>query len=389
MAGHAANVIPMPTRPANAANHHARTTVLHAVADEDGLVEVAPIVAALDRRACFRQLVAHVAEGPTSTSNGSPGLTGVHRRLEVGPGTHAERTAAMLVVFERMLIEERPDVVVVAGEDDAALAAAVAAAKLEMAVAHLSAGMRSWDWTLPEEINRSVIDRLSDLLFTSSADATANLRQEGVPDGRIYAVGNARIDMLRRSESGARARRAWREHGVDERGYVLVALQHPASVAPRERLERIASALAHVSTDTSVLLLPHARTSAMLDSEQAQALLAAAGVRLLGLTGYLDVLSLQAGAGAVVTDGGPLQEEASALGVPCFTLRHATARTVTLTHGTNVLLGDDPDAITSVRPSPWAPTPAAIPLWDGRAAERIADALVANYALSTASAEGP
>jgi UDP-N-acetylglucosamine 2-epimerase (non-hydrolysing) len=383
MIGSPANVIPMPTsRDGGASERTARTTVLHAVGDDDGLVEIASVVAALERRACFRQLVINAGE---ETAVGAPGVTEVHRRLGIGRGSHAERTAEMLVGFERVLLEQRPEIVLVTGDDDAALAAALAAAKLDIAVGHIGAGLRSWDWTLPEEVNRSVIDRLSDTLFTPSTDAGTHLLEEGIPDGRIHRVGNTRIDMLRRYEAHARTRAAWRDHGVDERDYTLVALQRPASIAPADRLERIARHLEEVARDSTVLLLVHPRTREVLESVSAR--LAAAGVRQASAAGYLDALSLEAGAGAIVTDAGAVQDEASALGVPCYTLQPTTARTVTLTHGTNVLLGDDPAALESVRPTGWAPTPAAIPLWDGRAGERIAEALVANYTLAVAFAE--
>jgi UDP-N-acetylglucosamine 2-epimerase (non-hydrolysing) len=311
----------------------------------------------------------------------------VHRWLGMGDGTPAERTASMLTAFESVLFEERPDVVLVSGDDEAALAAALAAAKLAIAVAHLGSGMRSWDWTLPEEINRAVIDRLSDTLFTYFPEANENLAQEGVPTGRIHRVGNTRIDVLRRYEAVARRRAAWADHGVHEREYTLVALRHAAGLRPPGRLERLISGLEGLGRDGDVLLLCHPATRDELESDRATALLSAAGVRCIGPTGYVDTLSLFAGAGAIVTDACAVQEEASALGIPCYTLHAATASTVTLTHGTNVLLGDDPTALASARPTGASPTPAAIPLWDGRAAERVADAIVANYTLVSAQAE--
>jgi len=381
------NVIPMPpARIAAPAERRARTTVLHAVADDEGLVEAASVVAALDRRSCFRQLVVHAGAAEPGFAEGAE-LGGIHRRLGVGAGTHAERTAATLTAFEALLLEERPDVVIVAGEDDAALAAALAAAKLQIAVAHLNSGLRCWDWTQPEEVNRVVIDRLSDTLFTSSAEAGTNLCDEGVPEGRIHPVGNTRIDTLRRYEAHARARAVWAAHGAGEREYTLVALQRRESLEPIEHLARIAAALEELAATGPVLLLAHTRTRAALEGEEASALVSAADVRRVGPLGYLASLSLHAGAGAILTDASAVQEEASALGVPCYTLLPTTARTVTLTHGTNVLLGDDVAEIACVRPTRWAPTPAAIPLWDGRAGERVADALVANYTLAAAYAE--
>src|SRR4051812_26270157 len=182
MSGPTSNVIPM--RPVRVASRSNITTVLHAVADDDGLVEITPIVAALERRASFRQVVVHAGRSPDPDLGTK--LSSVPRRLNLPDGTHAERTAAALIAFERVLIEERPDILVLAGDDDVAVAAAMVASKSGLAVAHLDSGLRCWDWRLPDEINRTVIDRLSDTLFTFSDEAVSNLREEGVPEGRIH-----------------------------------------------------------------------------------------------------------------------------------------------------------------------------------------------------------
>ena len=373
------NVIPMRPAPQRGLTH---TTVVHAVADDDRLIEVAPVIAALERRGGFRQVVVHAGSAPAGKS-ATDELTCVHRWLGMGGGTPAERTAATLTAFESVLFEEQPDLVLVCGDDDSALAAALAAAKLTIAVAHLGSGMRSWDWTRPEEINRSVIDRLSDALFTSFSEANDNLAHEGVPVGRVHAVGSTRIDVLRRCEAHARRRAAWRLHGVEEGGYTLVALRRGDSLRAPGRLEQLASALGELTRNCDVLLLGHAATRDVLESERSTALLSAAGVRCVDAAGYVETLSLECGAGAIVTDSCSVQEEATALGIRCYTLLDATPSTVTLTHGTNVLLGEDAAGLRAALPAGGDPTPAAIPLWDGRAAERVADVLVANFTLST------
>jgi UDP-N-acetylglucosamine 2-epimerase (non-hydrolysing) len=362
---------------------HRRTTVLHAVADDDDVAAVEPVVAALARRPAFRQVLIH-AGADSEPSRVAAGV--VHRRLAIARGTDLERMAAALVAFEAVLADERPDLVVVIGDDDPIVAAAMAAAKQGIAVARLGAGRRSFDWTCSDEVNRTVIDRLSDTLLTTCERASANLRDEGVPDGRIHAVGNTRVDVVRARESRARATAAWRAHGVPEHGYTLVALRRPESVGSPERAERLAAALGQLTRIAGVILLGHPRTRAMLETGSAQAALAEAGVRSAEPRGPLHALSLLAGAGAIVTDAVPVAEEASALGVRCYSLLRTTPSTVTLTHGTNVLLGDDPSALGFVRPTGCAPTPALIPLWDGRAGERVADALTANHTLSLAHA---
>jgi UDP-N-acetylglucosamine 2-epimerase (non-hydrolysing) len=360
-----------------------KTTVLFAVADDEGLAEVAMVVEALERRGQFRVPVAHAAATP---GDGVARVAKVDHALGITAGTHAERGAAALIAFEALVLETRPDVVLVAGEDDVVVAAALAAVKLEVAVARLGAGLRCWDWTLPDEVDRAVADRLADTLFTCNEEAAGNLRAEGVPDGRIYAVGNTRIDLLRRHEAAARAAAAWRACDVQEHGYTLVTLHRAASVATAGRVAAIAAALGELAQAGPVLLVQHPSTRAVLEGDDARALLAAAGVRSVDPRDYVERLSLMAAAGAIVTDAGTVQEESSALGIRCFSLGRTTAHTITLTHGTNALLGDDPSEISAVRPSRRAPTPAAIPMWDGRASERVADALAANYSLASAFA---
>lgn len=383
---HPSNVIPIdrPTARTGPGRGCSPSTIVYAVSDDDGLVEVASVVSALDARAAFRQVVVHT--GSESSEGMLDGVDGarVDRWLRISAGSHAERTAAALTSFEAVLLETAPEVVVVAGDHDAAVGASLAAAKLEIAVAHIGAGLRSWDWTVPEEINRSVVDRLSDTLFTSTPENEANLLGEGVPDGRIHAVGNTRIDVLRRYQERARHRAAWWPHGAIEGGYILVLL---CGAQTPERLTQIANALQGPATAGPVLFLAHPAIEATLRGPAVTGAFASSNVTCVGPLCYLDRLSLQVGAGALVTDCGAYQEEATALGVPCYSLQSTASQSGTLTHGTNVLLGDDPAVLTSVRPSNSAPTPAAIPLWDGRAGERIADTLIANYALS-ASVEG-
>ena len=267
----------------------------------------------------------------------------------------------------------------VAGDVNSTLACALAAAKLGIPVAHLEAGLRSGDWSMPEEINRVLTDRLSDLLLTHSPEAEENLRREGVDTGRVRYVGNTMIDSLRRFEAGARERAGWSSHGVEAGGYVLVTLHRPSNVDAPAQLAAIVDALCALAAEAPVVFPVHPRTRARLAAGSQLERLEAAGVRCTEPVGYLDFLSLQAGAGAIVTDSGGVQEEASALGVPCYTLRTSTERPVTISHGTNVLLGDDPARLLDVRLARRPPAPCAIPLWDGHAGERAADAVLTAF----------
>jgi UDP-N-acetylglucosamine 2-epimerase (non-hydrolysing) len=337
----------------------------------------------------FRQVVVHTGQHYDSRMSDEVladlDFPEVDIFLGVGSGTHGVQTAKVLSAFERVLIDVEPDVVLVAGDVNSTLACALAASKLGIAIAHLEAGLRSLDWTMPEEINRVLTDRLADVLFTHSPEGVDNLEIEGIDRGRVYYVGNTMIDSLRRCERRARELQAWTPVGVAEREYVLVTLHRPSNVDDPVRLAGIVNGLVSLAEHAPVVFPIHPRTRARLAEDGVLSGLEAAGVTCIEPVAYLEFLSLQAGAGAIVTDSGGVQEEASALGIPCFTFRPNTERPVTLTHGTNVLLGDDPAEIADVRPAAHPPTPCAIPLWDGHAGERVADALIANYALVSGS----
>jgi UDP-N-acetylglucosamine 2-epimerase (non-hydrolysing) len=372
--------------------HDGRTTIVHVVGARPNFVKMAPVVSALESRNVFRQVIVHTGQHYDSRMSDDVladlDFPDVDVFLGVGSGTHGVQTAKVLSEFERVLIELEPELVVVAGDVNSTLACALAASKLGIAVAHVEAGLRSFDWSMPEEVNRVLTDRLSDTLFTHSPEAADNLEAEGIGQGRVHFVGNTMIDSLRRCEKRALALKAWESVGVAERSYVLVTLHRPSNVDDLARLAAIVEGLVGLAGHAPVVFPIHPRTRARLAEDGGLTRLEEAGVRCIEPVAYLEFLSLQAGAGAIVTDSGGVQEEASALGVACYTFRPNTERPVTLTHGTNVLLGDDPAEIAEVRVANHPPTPCAIPLWDGRAAERVADVLVANYALVPAVAFG-
>jgi UDP-N-acetylglucosamine 2-epimerase (non-hydrolysing) len=350
------------------------STVVHAMGARPNFVKMAPIIRALAKRGSVRQVIVHsgqhydlkLSDEILSDLDVPP----PDRFLGVGSGTHGEQTGKALIGFERALMEEEPDLVVVAGDVNSTLACALAASKLGIRIAHVEAGLRSHDWTMPEEINRVLTDRLSDLLLTHSPEAEEHLLVEGIEADRIHFVGNTMIDSLRRLEPRARALAAWEARGLAARGYVLVTLHRPSNVDEPSRLEAIMDQLAGLAERHPVLFPVHPRTRARLEAHDPARW---SGVQLIEPVGYLEFLSLQLAAGAVLTDSGGIQEEASALGVPCYTLRRNTERPVTIERGTNLLLGDDPAAIGQIEPMAGEPVPCAIPLWDGRAAERIAD----------------
>ena len=358
-------------------------TIVHAVGARPNFIKMAPLIDALARAGAGRQIVVHTGQHYDRRMSeeilDDLGFPPPDYSLGVGSGSHGEQTGKVLIEFERILLEHRPAVVVVAGDVNSTLACALAAAKLGIPVVHLESGLRSGDWTMPEEINRVLTDRVSDLLLTHSPEAANNLAREGIDPARARYVGNTMIDSLRRFEHQARERAVWRRHGVEEGEYLLVTLHRPSNVDDPARLAGIVDALCALAAQAPIIFPVHPRTRARLADASQLERLEAAGVRCSDPVGYIDFLSLQAGAGTIVTDSGGVQEEAAALGIRCFTLRANTERPVTISHGTNVLLGDDPARLLDLELTPSAPTPCAVPLWDGKAAERAAAAVIAEF----------
>lgn len=360
--------------------------LLHVIGARPNFVKMAPVVSALERTEAFDQRIVHTGQHYDARMSdeilSDLEFPAPHHFLGVGSGSHGEQTAKVLSGFEKILFEEQPRAVVVAGDVNSTLACALAAGKLGVPVAHLESGLRSGDWSMPEEVNRVLTDRLSDVLLTHSPEALDNLRAEGIDTTRVHYVGNTMIDSLRRCERRARERAVFAQLGVREYGYVLVTFHRPGNVDDPDRLAQISAQLVRLAYRAPVIFPVHPRTRSRLEAAGHLQFLEAAGVRCIAPVGYLDFLSLQASAGAILTDSGGVQEEAAALGISCFTFRPNTERPVTLSHGTNTLLGDDPSEIETVQISPWGPVPCAIPLWDGHAGERVAEVLVHSYAVS-------
>ena len=294
--------------------------------------------------------------------------------LGVGSGTHAEQTARIMTTFEAHIGAHRPDLVVVFGDVNSTLGCSVVAAKAGVRVAHVEAGLRSGDRSMPEEINRIVTDALAEICFTTSADADANLLREGHARDEIHLVGNTMIDTLEEHRARVADRGPLANLGIPDAAYLLVTLHRPSNVDDFGRLSRILNALAGLPLP--VVFPIHPRTLAA--AERGGLRDALDRLRVIPPTGYLDFLRLQTHAHLVLTDSGGVQEESTVLGVRCLTLRDNTERPVTINHGTNRLIGSDPDRIVPEVRSALAagPTPQRRPpLWDGHASERIADVL--------------
>jgi UDP-N-acetylglucosamine 2-epimerase (non-hydrolysing) len=294
--------------------------------------------------------------------------------LGVGSGSQAEQTARVMVEFEKYLADGRTDLVIVVGDVNSTLACSVVAAKSGIRLAHVEAGLRSRDRSMPEEINRIVTDSISDILFTTALDANDNLVAEGHPPEAIHFVGNTMIDTLERHRAHAEDRRPLAAIGVSEGDYLLVTVHRPGNVDDAAKLRRIILALE--GAPLPVVFPMHPRTRSVAE---ANGISIRSPIVVVPPLGYIEFLRAQRHARLVVTDSGGIQEETSVLGVPCLTFRDNTERPITITHGTNKLIGADPANLLPAIHAALAATPATKttppPLWDGRAAERIADVL--------------
>ena len=353
--------------------------IVYVVGTRPNFVKTAPVIGALrERLPEGRHAIVHTGQHYDRLMSEvflkELGVPAPDHMLEVGSASHAVQTARTMERLEPVLLEERPDLVIVPGDVNSTLAATLTAVKLQIPLAHVEAGLRSFDMAMPEEANRIVADRFAEFLFLHSEEATGNLRAEGIPEERMHFVGNTMIDTLVALEERIRAADAAAAQGLTPGEYVLVTLHRPALVDGPLLGETVAQ-LAALAEQMPVVFPVHPRTRKMMEGAGAAD---SPGLRLIEPLGYLDFLSLMADAGAVLTDSGGIQEETTYLGIPCFTLRDNTERPITISAGTNTLLGLDPAAIAGI-PSALAargnPPTKPPPLWDGNAAARIADVI--------------
>jgi UDP-N-acetylglucosamine 2-epimerase (non-hydrolysing) len=349
--------------------------LVYVVGARPNFVKMAPVIAALSRRLPDAAHVLvhteqHYDYAMSDVFFDQLGLPEPSHRLDVGSATHAVQTARMLERLEPVLEQERPDLVLVAGDVNSTLAATLVAVKLELPLAHVESGLRSFDLSMPEEVNRIVADRFAELLFAHSEEAVENLRNEGVHAGRIHLVGNTMIDSLAAAEPRFRSLKMAERLGLRPREYVLATLHRPALV-DGPLLSDALVGLGRIARVLPVVFPVHPRTRAHLEGSEVPD-----GVLVHEPLPYLEFLSLEAEAAAVVTDSGGVQEETTYLGIRCFTLRDTTDRPVTVRLGTTTMLGLDPAALDRVADAlgePFVPPSSPPPLWDGAAATRIAE----------------
>jgi UDP-N-acetylglucosamine 2-epimerase (non-hydrolysing) len=349
--------------------------ILSVVGARPNFMKIGPVIKGLKALGIHAPLLhtgQHYDEAMNDRFFADLGLPRPDVNLEVGSGSHAQQTAEIMRRFEPVLDQMAPDAVLVVGDVNSTIACALVAAKKGIRLIHVEAGLRSFDRAMPEEINRVLTDQLSDILFTTERAALDNLVREGIDPARVVFVGNVMIDSLR-----ANLDRAVKPDFAP--GYALVTLHRPSNVDDKEVLARLLGVLAEIAATTPVVFPIHPRTRGKVAEFGLDGLLAGPQIRLLPPAGYLEMLGLMQDAKLVLTDSGGIQEETTALGIPCLTLRDNTERPVTVTEGTNTVVGTDADAIRTA----WRDVLATggkggrIPeFWDGRAGERIAQAIL-------------
>lgn len=362
--------------------------VLEVVGARPNYMKMAPVHRALVTRASLDPVLVHTGQhydrDMSDVFLDELELPVPQHQFRVGSDTHARQTAQVMTNLEDVMLKQRPDIVLVAGDVNSTLGAALAAVKMNVPVGHVEAGLRSFDRTMPEEVNRVVTDVVSDLLFAPSADAVANLKAEGIAIDKIHLVGNVMIDSLDMLRGASRRSAVLERLGLTEGAYLLGTFHRPSNVDSKEPLSRLMTILKAAAEHLPLVLVAHPRTKQKL--AEFGAVPPEGQIRMIDPLGYIDFLRLMSDAAAVLTDSGGIQEETTVLGVPCLTLRETTERPITVTHGTNQIVGLDQDVIdAAIHKIVSGDKPCSIrpPLWDGRAGSRIADVIAREFVPSS------
>lgn len=360
--------------------------ILNIVGARPNFMKIAPIVREMRRREDeFQPLIVHTGQHYDEAMSDSffrdLGIPKPDFHLEVGSHSHAVQTAKIMTAFEPIVLAEKPDWVLVVGDVNSTIACALVCAKLGVKVAHVEAGLRSRDRSMPEEINRILTDAISDLLLTTSQDADENLKQEGVADDKIKFVGNVMIDSLFYNLEKSKESKTRENLDLVGKEYAVLTLHRPSNVDEKEVFSGLLEALISVSEKLPIIFPVHPRTRGNIERFGFAEKVANSNIKLIEPLGYLDFMNLYSGAKLVLTDSGGLQEETTALSIPCLTLRENTERPITIELGTNILVGTNPEKIKQaafqILESSEKKDAKIPPLWDGKAAERICDALKA------------
>ncbi len=354
--------------------------IMHVVGARPNFMKVSPIIREMAEHSEIKQTLVHTGqhydEKMSQIFFDELGMCKPDIDLEVGSGSHAQQTARIMSAFEPVLLEDRPDLLIVPGDVNSTLACSLTASKLHIPIAHLEAGLRSFDRTMPEEINRLMTDVLSDILLTTSPEAEDNLVREGIDREKIFFVGNTMIDTLLRLKKQAARSDVLQKCGIPNRPYALVTLHRPSNVDDKTVFRGIMNALEKIGKDIPIIFPVHPRTRghiAKLDVHTSKTA-SEKGIYLLEPVGYLDFMQLMMHAAIVMTDSGGIQEETSILNIPCITIRENTERPITVSKGTNQLVGTDTQRIITAAQrvlNQGSPKNTQIDLWDGKASGRI------------------
>ncbi|MDQ3634773.1 MAG: UDP-N-acetylglucosamine 2-epimerase (non-hydrolyzing) [Acidobacteriota bacterium] len=363
--------------------------ILNIVGARPNFMKIAPIYAEMKRRGSeFSPLIVHTGQHYDAKMSDAffddLGMPKPHIHLEIGSASHAVQTAKIMLEFEPVVLREKPDWVLVVGDVNSTIACALVSSKLGVKVAHVEAGLRSWDRTMPEEINRILTDSISDLLLTPSPDGNENLKKEGIPDKKVKLVGNVMIDSLFRNLEFAKASKILERYNLNEKDYAVLTLHRPSNVDDRETFKNLLNALSEISRKIPIIFPAHPRTASRIEEFGFSDKIKSSNIKIIEPLGYLDFLNLMSNSKLVLTDSGGLQEETTALKIPCLTLRENTERPITIEMGTNILVGTNPEKIKKeafriLEKENYTKDAKIPPLWDGKTAVRICDELI-NYA---------
>lgn len=360
--------------------------VLNIVGARPNFMKIAPIYAEMKRRDSeFLPLIVHTGQHYDAAMSDSffvdLGMPKPDVHLNVGSASHAVQTAKIMMEFEPIVLEHKPDWVLVVGDVNSTIACTLVCSKLGIKVAHVEAGLRSFDRTMPEEINRILTDSISDLLLTPSPDGNENLKKEGIADEKVKLVGNVMIDSLLRNLKIAESSKVRENLGLDEKGYAVLTLHRPSNVDDEKTFSGLLEALLEISEKLPIIFPAHPRTRGKIEEFGFSEKVENSNINLIEPLGYLDFMRLYSGAKLVLTDSGGLQEETTALGIPCLTLRENTERPITIEMGTNILVGTNPEKIKQtafevLADESFTKNAKIPPLWDGKTAERICNELL-------------
>jgi UDP-N-acetylglucosamine 2-epimerase (non-hydrolysing) len=357
--------------------------IVHVVGARPNFVKIASVLRACNKTPEIHSLLVHTGQHYTEEMDkvffDALQIPAPDINLEVGSGTHAQQTAEIMKRFEPVLLQHKPDAILVVGDVNSTVACALVAAKLGVKIIHVEAGLRSFDRTMPEEINRVLTDSISDILFITEPSGIVNLKKEGVDSAKVHFVGNVMIDTLEWSRGKAAASSILEQLKLDKKQYVVITLHRPSNVDHHQSLDGILDDLTEIQKEIKIVFPVHPRTANSLSAGGfMQKLEKLPNMIITRPRGYLDFLKLMSEAKIVITDSGGIQEETTVLGVPCLTVRDNTERPITTTEGTNILVGTERGKILNgYREIARTPKTYSRPqLWDGRASERIVKILL-------------